>query len=258
MTAISVSFALMLIPEAAIAQAAAIAALPTFSAQVARGKPEEMRNSLALLLRTVLSLALPAAFGLILLRNPLVSLIYERGEFNALSTQLVSWALLWYATGLVFHCIVEIVSRAFYALHDTRTPVAVGVAAMSLNIAFSFLFSWLFGRIGWQPHGGLALANSLATALESVALLYYMRKRIGGLHLKVIGSGMAKAALATGAMSGALLVWMWLMKTSANWLVAIAGVLVGALVYLAVMAAVKAPELQLVAGLLRRFKRSEK
>jgi putative peptidoglycan lipid II flippase len=256
-TAISVSFALMLIPEAAIAQAAAIAALPTFSAQVARGKPEEMRNSLALLLRTVLSLALPAAFGLILLRNPLVALIYQRGEFSALSTQLVSWALLWYAAGLVFHCIVEIVSRAFYALHDTRTPVAVGVAAMSMNIGFSFLFTWLFARVGWQPHGGLALANSLATALESVVLLYYMRKRIGGLQLKVIGSGLAKAALATTAMSAAILVWLWFTRVMTVWMVAIAGVGIGCVVYLAVMTALRAPELQMIGGLLRRFKRSE-
>ncbi len=256
-TAISVSFALMLIPEAAIAQAAAIAALPTFSAQVARGKPEEMRSSLALLLRTVLSLALPAAFGLILLRNPLVALIYQRGQFSALSTQLVSWALLWYAAGLVFHCIVEIVSRAFYALHDTRTPVTVGVAAMSLNIAFSFLFTWLFGRVGWQPHGGLALANSLATALESVALLYYMRKRIGGLHLKMIGAGVSKAVLATAAMAAAIFAWLWFTHAMAVWLVALAGVGIGCAVYLAVMAALKAPELQMIGGLLRRLQHSK-
>jgi putative peptidoglycan lipid II flippase len=255
-TAISVSFALMLIPEAAIAQAAAIAALPTFSAQVARGKPEEMRSSLALLLRTVLSLALPASLGLILLRQPLVQLIYQGRQFDAHSTQLVAWALLWYSAGLVFHSIVEIVSRAFYALHDTRTPVTVGVAAMSLNIGFSFLFTWLFGLIGWMPHGGLALANTLATALESIGLLYYMRKRLGGLHLKVIGGGVGKAALATAVMSLAIVVWLWFTHAMAVWLIAIAGVLIGCLVYLAVMYLVKAPELQLLNGLLRRLRPS--
>jgi putative peptidoglycan lipid II flippase len=255
-TAISVSFALMLIPEAAIAQAAAIAALPTFSAQVARGKPEEMRSSLALLLRTVISLALPASLGLILLRRPLVALIYQGGQFNAQSTQLVAWSLLFYAAGLVFHSIVEIISRAFYALHDTFTPVSVGVVAMSLNIGLSFLFAWLFGLLGWMPHGGLALANTLVTALESVGLLIFMRKRIGGLHLKVIGDGVGKAALATLAMSLVILAWLWLAHGLANWLIAIAGVLIGCLVYLAVMFALKAPELQIVNALLRRLKPS--
>jgi putative peptidoglycan lipid II flippase len=252
-TAISVSFALMLIPEAAIAQAAAIAALPTFSAQVARGKPEEMRSSLALLLRTVLTLALPASLGLILLRQPLVALIYQRGQFNALSSQLVSWALLWYAAGLVFHSIVEIVSRAFYALHDTRTPVIVGVAAMSLNIGLSFLFTWLFARIGWMPHGGLALANSLATALESIGMLYFMRKRIGGLHLRVIGDGVIRSAAAVTVM--ALALWLWLALTGAlsMWLIALGGVALGCLVYLGMLFAVKSPDLQLLSGLVRRF-----
>jgi putative peptidoglycan lipid II flippase len=253
-TAISVSFALMLIPEAAIAQAAAIAALPTFSAQVARGKPEEMRSSLALLLRTVLSLALPASLGLILLRQPLVALIYQRGEFGASSTQLVAWALLWYAAGLVFHSIVEIVSRAFYALHDTRTPVTVGVVAMSLNVAFSFLFTWLFGWIGWMPHGGLALANTLATALESVGLLYFMRKRIGGLHLKTIGEGVLKAALSVAVMS--LAIWGWLVLTggASTWVIALGGMALGCLVYLGMMFLVKAPDVKMITALLRKLK----
>jgi putative peptidoglycan lipid II flippase len=57
--------------------------------------------------------------------------------------------------GLVGHCVVEIVSRAFYALHDTKTPVVIGVIAMSLNIGFSLLFASVFMSSGWMPHGGL-------------------------------------------------------------------------------------------------------
>ena len=104
-------------------------------------------------LRVVLLLVIPAAAGLILLRFPLVELLYQRGEFTARSTELVAWALLWFAVGLVGHALVEILSRAFYALHDTRTPVTVGVMAMGLNIVFSLLFTDLFTRIGWMPHG---------------------------------------------------------------------------------------------------------
>ncbi|MBI4769781.1 MAG: murein biosynthesis integral membrane protein MurJ, partial [Chloroflexi bacterium] len=172
LSAIALAWAVMTMPQVVIAQAIAIAALPTFSAQVARGQLAEMRAALVQTLRAILFLALPASVGLVLLRRPLVILLFERGAFDERSVMLVSWALLWYAVGLVGHSLVEILSRAFYALHDTRTPVAVGAVAMSLNVALSLLFARLFERAGWLPHGGLALANSLATALETAALLW--------------------------------------------------------------------------------------
>jgi putative peptidoglycan lipid II flippase len=132
-TGISLAFPLMYLPLAVIAQAVATATLPTFSAQVALGKLDEMRSSLAASLRAMLLLVIPASLGLMLLRTPLVAMLYQRGAFMADSTQLVAWALLWYAGGLVFHSLLEVVSRAFYAMHDTRTPVTTGIFAMGLN-----------------------------------------------------------------------------------------------------------------------------
>lgn len=231
LTGISLAFPLMLVPQAAIAQSIAIAALPTFSAQAAAGRLDEMRSSLAATLRGVLLLAIPASLGLILLRRPIVALLYQRGEFGPESTGLVAWALLWYAAGLVGHSVVEIISRAFYALHDTKTPVLVGTAAMSLNLVFSLLLSALFPRIGWAPHGGLALANSLATTLEMIGLLALMRRRLNGLHGQAILQLTLQAGLATLAMGGAL--WLWLAASPALSLplVALGGVLLGGLVY---------------------------
>ena len=135
--AIQLAFALMLMPQAAIAQSVATAAMPTLSAQYAQGLMNELRSTLAASLRGMLLLAIPASLGLILLREPLIVLLFQRGEFTAQSTELVAWALLWYALGLVGHCLVELLARAFYALHDTRTPVAIGVVIMSLNVLFS-------------------------------------------------------------------------------------------------------------------------
>lgn len=199
-TAITLAFSVMLMPQAAIAQSISIASLPTFSAQVANGKIDEMRSSFTSTLRMILFLSIPAALGLIFLRHDIIRLLYERGQFSAQSTDLVAWALLWYAVGLVGHCIVEIGSRAFYALHDTRTPVLVGVGAMSLNLVFSLLFSRLFITIGWLPHGGLALANSLATFLEALVLLYLMLKKVGGLEGKKLLNGILKALVASSLM----------------------------------------------------------
>jgi len=259
-TAVSVGFALMMIPEAAIAQAMAIAALPAFSAQVAAGKLHEMRHSLAALLRGLLLLAVPASVGLILLREPLVTVIFQRGQFDAESTQMVAWALLWYAAGLVGHSVVEIVSRAFYALHDTRTPVTVGVVAMSLNIGLSFLFSSMFIRWGWMPHGALALANSLATFLEMGALLVFMRRRLSGLEGKSILDGLVKALSAGAFMALALWGWMhvgtiWTTTRGLSiWVVALGGVAIGVVVYGLALSVLRVPELKLALdGIKRRL-----
>ncbi|UCD42908.1 MAG: polysaccharide biosynthesis C-terminal domain-containing protein, partial [Chloroflexota bacterium] len=212
-------------------QSIAIAALPTFSAQFAENKLDEMRSSLASTLRSVMLLSIPATLGLIILRQPLIELLYQRGEFTELSTQLVAWALLWYAVGLVGHSVVEIMVRAFYAMHDTKTPVIIGVAAMSLNVVFSILFIAVFSRLGWMPHGGLALANSLATMLEMIALLYMMRDRLNGLEGRKVMLGFGQAALATFVMTLALVAWMNQMFTQPVWLVVIGGVALGAGVY---------------------------
>ncbi|NIS79926.1 MAG: murein biosynthesis integral membrane protein MurJ, partial [Anaerolineales bacterium] len=216
LTALNFAFLLMIMPQAAIAQATAIAALPTFSTQYAQGKLDQMRASLVNTLRGVIFLALPASLGLILLRRPIVGLLFERGAFDAQSTDQVAWALLWWAAGLVGHSVFEIVVRAFFAMHDTRTPVAVGALMMSLNVVFSIAFSAFFERIGWMPHGGLALANSLATALECVVLLWLLSKRLEGLDLTRIRPGLISTAGGTATMSLALLGWSTVMSGWSN------------------------------------------
>ena len=233
LTAIKIAFAVMTMPQVVVAQAIAIAALPTFSALVSRGELSEMRTSLGSTLRGVVLLSLPATLGLILLRRPLVVLLFERGEFDERSTQLVAWALLWYTLGLVSHSVVEIVARAFYALHDTKTPVFIGSAAMALNVVFSIAFAAWFKRVGWLPHGGLALGNTLATTLEMIGLLAIMRRRLNGLGGRRALPGVAKALAATAAMSVGLLIWLNLSWGAPVWLVALGGVAVGGAIYAA-------------------------
>jgi putative peptidoglycan lipid II flippase len=253
LSAIKNAWMVMTVPEVVIAQAIAIAALPTFSAQAARGASDEMRSSLAATLRGVLFLSLPASLGLILLRRPLIVLLFQHGEFDAHSTDLVAWALLWYGAGLIGHSVVEILSRAFYALHDTRTPVFVGAVAMSLNVVFSLGFSMLFAKIGWMPHGGLALANSLATALEMAALLILMRRRLHGIEGLYITRGLLQAGAATLGMS--IGIWLWSQATTAAWLVGLGGVGLGAVIYFIAMWALKVPELgMLISGISRRLR----
>ena len=239
-------FSLMLMAQAAIAQSVAIAAMPTFSTQHALGKVDEMRTSLAASLRGILLMAVPASIGLIILREPLIAFLYQGGKFDARDVELTAWALLWYAAGLVGHSIMEVLTRAFYAQQDTRTPVVIGVVAMGLNILFSILFSKLFTQMGWFPLGGLALANSLATALEATALFIFMRNRLNGIEGKFIADGAWRVALSALGMSIVLLLWIQATGGLTRWLVALGGVVVGGVIYLMGILILKVSEIKLL------------
>lgn len=251
---LSYGFMLMLMAQAAIAQSVAIAALPTFSTQYALGKLDEMRLSLASTLRGVFLMALPASVGLILLARPIVSMLYQRREFTALTAEMTAWALVWYAAGLIGHSAMEVLTRAFYAQHDTKTPVIIGTIAMGLNVVFSFAFARVFSQLGWMPHGGLALANSLATALEATALFIFMRRRLNGIEGAYIARGFA--ACASAALAMAIGLWAWLQATGdlPRWLVALGGVVLGGILYGAGVLLLRVPELQtLLNAIARRF-----
>jgi putative peptidoglycan lipid II flippase len=243
-TSLGYAFSLMMMAQAAIAQSVAIAAMPTFSTQHALGKLDDLRASLAASLRGVILLAFPASVGLILLREPLISLLYQRDAFDEQDVQLVAWALLWFAAGLVGHSVMEVLARAFYAQQDTRTPVLIGTIAMGLNVLFSFLFSGLFRHIGWMPHGGLALANSLATAVEAIGLFIFLRRRLHGLHDNQIGRGLGVAALASLGMGICLWYWVQASGSLPRGIAALGGVVLGAILYGFAIALMKVPELQ--------------
>jgi putative peptidoglycan lipid II flippase len=254
LAAITVAFSVMLMPQQAIGQAVAIAALPTFSAQVARGKWDELRNSFVSTLRAIFLLAIPATVGLILLREPIVALLFQRGKFGPEDTQLVAWALLWFAAGLVGHSVVEIASRAFYAQQDTRTPVLVGTGAMGLNVVLSLSLPALFAQMGWMPHGGLALANSAATFLEMLVLLYIMNKRLKGLENSRLLQGLAQALIGSAVMGAAIWGWLASVGVQANWVIAIIGISLGLLFYGGTSWLLKIPELnELLISVRRRL-----
>ncbi len=257
LTSLTYGFSLMIMAQAAIAQSVAIAAMPTFSAQHALNQQAEMRSSLASSLRGILFMAIPASVGLILLRVPLVSFLFQRGKFDEHDVQLTAWALLWYAAGIVGHSTMEILTRAFYAQHDTKIPVIIGTIAMGLNVVFSFAFSRMFESIGWMPHGGLALANSLATALEAMVLFIFMSKRLNGIEGGYILRGAISSTLAALAMGLSLFAHLYFGKDLRPWILVPTGVALGGGVYAAVLWLLRVPELTYITnGILRRLKRN--
>jgi putative peptidoglycan lipid II flippase len=243
--ALDFAWKLMLLPQGVLALAVATAAFPTFSMLAAQDRLEEMRSTLVNTLQIVLYLTIPAAVGLLVLRGPLIRLLLERGLFDQNSTRAVAWALQFYAPGLVAHAGVEILARAFYALHDTRTPVGISLAAVGGNVALSLM---LRGPLG---HGGLALANTLVTYWELAALLWAIRPRLQGLEGKRFLPACWRMALAAGAMGLAL---SWIpgrMSDSPLW-AAVSGVGVGCAVYAGTSWALGTRELKTLWALAQR------
>jgi putative peptidoglycan lipid II flippase len=251
LSALNYAWLLMLLPQGVFAQAIATAAFPTFSAQAAKGQQAAMRSTLAATLRAVLYLAVPAAVGLIVLRLLLVQIIFERGAFTATSTQMVAWALGLFALGLPAHAVVEITVRAFYAMHDTRTPVAIGIGAMGLNVILSLAFVRIFEALGWMPHGGLALSNSLATTVEMVLLLAILRRRMAGLEGRRTVASLARTVFAAIVMGGVARGATLLLAAANIWLAASVAIAAGIAVYVGVTLAMGSAEPHAVWGLVR-------
>jgi putative peptidoglycan lipid II flippase len=247
-SAINYAWLLMLLPQGVFAQAVGTAAFPTFAAQAARGERAEMRSTLAATLRMVFSLSLPATVGLLVLGRPLVGLLFERGAFEAASTEAVAWALAFYALGLVGHAGLEIIARAFYALHDTLTPVWVGGLAMGLNVALSMTLPRAFELAGWPVHAGLALANSAATLLEMVGLLLLVRRRMSGLEGRRTLTAFARSGLASLVMGAVLLGWQAVLPNAGTLVLGGAGVVLGAAVYACAALLLRVEELRAVVG----------
>ncbi len=245
LSALDYAFRVMLLPLGIFAQAVATAAFPTFAQQVADENVAGMRGTLAALARAILFLTIPAAVGLILLARPLVIVLFQRRAFDATSTHLTVMALRAYAVGLCGHALVEILARAFYSLHDTRTPVTIGIAAMAMNVALNVWWVRVWG------HTGLALANSVATLLEALALYLVLGRRLGGLITRAMAMAIARQVLAAGGMAVALL---GLARVANAWpalpLLAV-GIALGAGVYLAIAVLLRAPEVMGVARMLR-------
>ena len=244
-TALNYAWLLMLLPQGVFALSIANAVFPTFSAQAARGDRDALRETLATLLRLVLFVSIPASLGLFLLRTPLIQLLFQRGEFTAASTDITAYALQFYALGLFAHSALEIVTRAYYALHDTLTPVLYGAAAMLANILLSLVF------IGALGHGGLALANTLATTMEMAILVAILRRRLGGLGEELWNS-LARTLSATAVMALVLMGLLLVLPPLPGALVALVGVSVGALSFILAALLLRAPEMLTVQAILSR------
>jgi putative peptidoglycan lipid II flippase len=252
LAALTFAWQLTTLPWGVIAMAISTVSFPALAAAAAREEMDSLKATLSTALRTILYLTIPAGVGLFVLREPLVALLFQRGQFDAASTQTVAFALAFYAPGLFALAVTEILTRAYYALHDTRTPVLIAVATVAANVALSLAF------IGPLAHGGLALAATLANSGEAVVLIVLLRRRLAGLDDYRVITSAARAIFAALVM-GLALTWLWsaltglLDVTAAPALLAavIIAVGAGAAVYGGLTWLMGSPELARLPGLRR-------
>ena len=181
-------------PLGIFAIAVSTAVLPSLSRHAASRADDELRRTFAHALKLVFFITVPSTVGLIVLREPIVALLFQRGEFDATATILTSQAVLYYSLGLWAFSGVKIVAATFFALQDVRTPVFIAVISIIANI--------VLGVILMKPmtHGGLALATSLASMLNLGLLAYALRARVGPLGGKKIARSFFRSILCSVVM----------------------------------------------------------
>jgi putative peptidoglycan lipid II flippase len=175
------------------------AILPLLARQAAENRMAELKNTIQFAMRMVLFITLPATVGLIVLRVPIVEVLFERGAFDNGSTALTAWALLFFAFGLSAFSMMKIVVQAYFAMEDTWTPVRVAFAALLVNVVANFA---LFRPLG---NGAPALATSLSAVFGTLALLWLFTRRHGRLRLRRVLASASRFAGASAVMG--VVVW---------------------------------------------------
>jgi len=205
---LSYAFRLMQFPIGVFGVAIGTAAIPTLSRLASEENFTKFRNTLSDAVKLVFLLAIPSACGLVVLGDPIISLIYQRGEFDAFDTNMTAWALAAYSIGLAGYAAIKVLSPAFYALDDAKTPMYISLASILVHVPASFGLMQLLSTVGVSPerpngygHAGVALATSLVATVNFIALVYYMRRRIQRLNGREIMASLAKILIASAAMS---------------------------------------------------------
>ncbi len=198
------------LPLGVFAIAVGTAALPSFSEQAASGDLVRLKRTISFSLRLVLFIAVPATVALIELRLPIISVLFQRGAFTSESARLTADALLCYAVGLWAFSTIRIIDSAFFAIQDRNSPLKVAFLSFLVNAAASAALMFPY------KHSGLALATSLASAVNVTVLSFILRKRIGAFLDREFFHSLSRTILASLMMWGILILVAFLLPWQEN------------------------------------------
>jgi putative peptidoglycan lipid II flippase len=254
-SAIDAAFRIYMLPQGMFSVAVATVLFPRLSRLAARADTQSFRETVSLGLRQIGFLLVPASAVAAVLAEPIVRLLYQRGDFEAEHTPIVAAALAAFALGLTFNGTMLMLNRAFFSLQSPWVPTAVAVGNLLLNAALNAALY----RVGiW----GIPLATSLVNIAGTAALLYYIRLRLGRVEGRALASSYGRisiaAALAAGAAYGAwLLLDELLGRALGAQLVSVGlGILAAGAVFLAVAWLIRIRELNTLLSLVGRSGRT--
>lgn len=153
-----------------------------------------MKEIMSYGINLILLITVPSTVGLIVLVTPIVEIAFKRGAFNATATLMTSQALIFYSVGLIAMALNLLLTRVYYSLQDTKTPMVIGVVSLAINIALNLIL------VQYMAHSGLALATSIATTAATLFMIYGLKKKIGSLGTKGYITTFLKTGLASGIM----------------------------------------------------------
>ncbi|AFM25543.1 murein biosynthesis integral membrane protein MurJ [Desulfomonile tiedjei] len=187
------------LPLGIFAIALGTAILPSMSRQASNGDFAGLTRSVSFGLRLIAFFTIPASVALIVLAEPIIAVLFQRGAFTSTDTTQTAYALFYYTLGLWAFSGLKVVVQAFFSLKDTRTPLWVSMGAVAVNLVGGLLL------MGPMAQGGLALATSLAAALNVLVLFAILVKRLGRFPTEQFIKSLLRVSAASAIMGGALL-----------------------------------------------------
>ena len=256
LTALYVADRVMELVLGGYAIAVATAILPMMAHQAAANNYEGLKKILTFAVRIVAYITVPAAVGLMILREPIIRVLFQHGQFVAESTRLTARPLLYYAIGLPALACVKLIVPAFYSARDTKTPVIVASISFVLNIVLNVIFlQFLFRRF---QNGGPALATALATFFDFFTLFIIFRLRYGSLGMLDILRSISKISLCSLIMGAGCMIANYYAKNllqgafSIQLMVFTAMILGAAVLYVGLTWIFRCPEIEEVYGVAMR------
>jgi putative peptidoglycan lipid II flippase len=257
---LTVAFRLMQLPLGIFGVALGTVALPLLARMAATGNTVAFRSELARGMRLAFLMTIPASIGLMVLAEPIISVLYQHGRFHAFETAQAAGALRYYAIGLCGYAALKVLVNAFYALDRRKTPMIVSFIAVALNLVLNWIFTV---RLGWG-HRGLAFSTACVATSNFLILYLLMRSHLGRLESRAMLLLLAKVGAASAVLlaicwaGGHLLLADW--ATQPFWpkcldLLLVIGVAAAAFFLCA--SALRIPEVHdIVAGVRRRLQRA--
>jgi putative peptidoglycan lipid II flippase len=250
--AIDKAFRIYMLPQGMFSVAVATVVFPTLARYAARREFDNLRATMANGMRMIMLVLLPAAAAILVLSEPMTELVYQRGEFDAAQTELVSEALFWFAFALPFNGLFLLMTRTFFSLQRPWVPASIA----GLNLALTALGSLAL----YRPFGiaGIVAATAIATAASVVAQAVILRRQLNGLEISSLIEGTIRIGIGSAVLAAVCLaVWSGLDAALGDELLAqilaVGGALLaGGLSYLAVVLALRVPEARQLIGVVRR------